>query len=186
MGDDVLWASRCAGCDHQHRNLDFSIGAHSHGPINSVSFADAIACNTGAAGTYLLGSQIDIRAVRDVGNGEELYLVISVDTGIKLALSTGTISFSLASDDSAFDLDEHEHDPLHHAGICHQRYSWTRARLLWGMVLAVVALPWEGNAYERYLGILENTGTTAISAGKINAFLTKMVKWKAYDSPSQA
>ena len=54
-------------------------------------FCDAVACNTGAAGTYLLGSQIDIGAVRDVGNGEELYLVISVDTGIKLGSSTGTI-----------------------------------------------------------------------------------------------
>jgi hypothetical protein len=48
-------------------------------------------------------------------------------------------------------------------------------------VLFAVPLPLEGNAYERYLGILQVTGTTAISAGAINAFLTFDVqKWKAY------
>jgi hypothetical protein len=39
----------------------------------------------------------------------------------------------------------------------------------------------EGNAYERYLGILCVTATTTTTAGAINAFLTKDVsKWKAY------
>lgn len=149
-------------------------------------FCDAIACNTGAAGTYLLGSQIDIGAVRDVGNGEELYLVISVDTGIKLASSTGTISFSLASDDSASI--STSTSTIHFTTPAYATSATTDASTLAaGTVLAVVALPWEGNAYERYLGILQNTGTTAISAGKINAFLTKTpAKWKAYDSPSQA
>jgi hypothetical protein len=47
--------------------------------------------------------------------------------------------------------------------------------------LFAVPLALEGNAYEQFLGILQVTGTTAISAGKINAFLTSDVqKWKAY------
>ena len=55
-----------------------------------------------------------------------------------------------------------------------------------GKVLAAVKLP-QGFNYERYLGILQVTGTTAISAGKINAFLTSDITlWAAYDSPSQA
>ena len=50
-----------------------------------------------------------------------------------------------------------------------------------GATIAAVALPMEGNAYERYLGILCVTATTTTTAGAINAFLTKDVsKWKAY------
>lgn len=50
-----------------------------------------------------------------------------------------------------------------------------------------VQLPMEGTAYERYLAVQQVTGTTALNAGKVNAFLTTDVaRWKAYDAPSQA
>ena len=35
-------------------------------------FADAVALNTGAAGSYLIGDQIDLGVARDIGNGEPL------------------------------------------------------------------------------------------------------------------
>jgi hypothetical protein len=36
----------------------------------------------------------------------------------------------------------------------------------------MIALPLEGKSYERYLGILAVIGTTTVTAGAINAFLT--------------
>ncbi len=37
------------------------------------------------------------------------------------------------------------------------------------------------DAYERFLGLLQTTGVAAVTAGKVNAFLTHDVaKWKAY------
>jgi hypothetical protein len=51
-----------------------------------------------------------------------------------------------------------------------------------GTVLMAVAVPMAGNVpYERYLGVVQTTGTAAITAGKINAFLTKdIAKFTAY------
>ena len=151
-----------------------------------TEFCDATACNTGAAGTYLLGDQIDLGAVNNIGTADGLYLVITVDTGIKVASGTGTIQFKLASDDSASiatngTATEHYLTPA----IATSTTSDAGA-LAAGKVLAAVKLP-QGFNYERYLGILQVTGTTAISAGKINAFLTSDITlWAAYDSPSQA
>ena len=102
--------------------------------------------------------------------------ILSVDSyAVELDLTTSETTFATTS-------------TIHFTTPAYATSTTTDASTLAaGTVLAVVALPWEGNAYERYLGILQNTGTTAISAGKINAFLTKTpAKWKAYDSPSQA
>lgn len=49
-----------------------------------------------AAGTYNLGDAIDTGAVvRDIGMGQPLYLVITVDTEIITGGSAGTIQFQL-------------------------------------------------------------------------------------------
>lgn len=145
-----------------------------------TEFADAVALNTGAAGTYLIGSQVDLGVARNVGNGEPLYLVITVDTAITAGAS-GTVAFSLASDDSAAVSTStstiHFTTPAFAVG----------AGIAAGTVLAAIALPADGNAYEQFLGILQITGVAAVTAGKINAFLTHDVaKWIAYDSPAQA
>jgi len=145
-----------------------------------TEFADAVALNTGAAGTYLIGSQLDLSEVRDVGNGKEVYFVVTVATGIEVASSTGTVAFKLASDDSASV--STTTSTVHYTSPEFATSTTTdTTTLAAGTVLFAVPLPLEGNAYERYLGILQVTGTTAISAGAINAFLTFDVqKWKAY------
>jgi hypothetical protein len=145
-----------------------------------TEFADAVALNTGAAGTYLIGSQLDLSEVRDVGNGKELYFVVTVATGIEVGASTGTVAFKLASDDSASV--STTTSTVHYTSAEFATSTTTdTTTLAAGTVLFAVPLPLEGNAYERYLGILQVTGTTAISAGAINAFLTFDVqKWKAY------
>lgn len=138
-------------------------------------FCDATALNTGAAGSYLIGDVIDLGAVqRDIGNGEQLYLVIQVDT---TATSGGaaTGQFSLVSDAQAAIATDGS------ASVHFQTAAIPVATLAAGYNVASVALPTEGKAYERYLGILQTTGTAAFTAGKVDAFLTHDVsKIRAY------
>lgn len=140
---------------------------------STLEMLDAVAINTGGAGTYLLGSQIDTSVVRDIGQGKPVYLIIEVDTAC--ASATGTLQLKLASDSSAAiatDGTASEHwvsDTFLQAALTAGKY-W------------VVPLP-AGDAlpYERYLGILQVTGTAAFTAGKLNAFLTlDPFGWKAY------
>lgn len=146
-----------------------------------TEFCDAALLNTGAAGTYNLGDVIDIgAAARDIGTGADLFLVIQVDTGIA-AGSAGTVRFDLVSD---------AQDPFLTNGTQSIHYSTPAfvtgtgtgtTTLRAGVTLAVIALPMEGVAYERYLGIQQVTGTAAITAGRINAFLTPdPSRWRAY------
>lgn len=145
-----------------------------------TEFCDATALNTGAAGTYLIGDQIDLGTARDVGIGEQLYLVITVDTP-PTSGGAATAQFTLASDDTASIATNGT------ASVHFQTKAFTIAEMTAGAVLAAVALPIEGVAYERFLGILQTTGTAAFTGGKINAFLTPDVaKWKSYDAPFQA
>ena len=111
---------------------------------------------------------------RDIGNGEPLHLVITVDTEID-AGANGTVQFHLASDATAA-IDpstgtKHLSTPVFTVG----------SGIAAGTVLYAGPVPMEGNAYERFLGILQTTGVAAVTAGKVNAFLTHFVaKWKAY------
>ena len=144
-------------------------------------FCDAVALNTGAAGTYLVGDQIDLGAVaRDVGNGEPMFLVITVDT-LPTSAGAATAQFQLASDASASIATNGT------ATVHLETKAFAISEMAAGTMLAAIALPLEGVAYERYLGVLQVTGTAAFTAGKINAFLTHDVaKWKSYDAPFQA
>lgn len=135
-------------------------------------FADAVALNTGGAGTYLVGSQVDLGAVsQDIGNGQPVYLVLEVDTPVT-SDGSATVQFKLASDASAAiatdgSATEHIVTP-----------AIPKATLVAGYK-RVIPLPL--GTYERFLGILQVTGTAALTAGKINAFLTlDPTGWVAY------
>ena len=141
-------------------------------------FADATSV-AGTAGTALVGNVIDLGAEsRDICNGEPLYLVIQTDTEIITGGSAGTIQFQLASDSTA-DLATSATVHFASATLVTDDAAANSAALNAGGVIAAVALP--QGTYERYLGILAVIGTTTVTAGKINAFLTKDVaSWKAY------
>jgi len=144
-------------------------------------FCDATALNTGGAGTYVLGDQIDLGvAARDLGNGQQLYLVVSAAVGINAA-GAGTVTFQLTSADNA----ALSTNPVVHAQSAALVTSTTTGNaggtLAAGAKLFVIALPMEGLAYKRYVGIRQVTATQAITAGAIDAFLTADVSaWKAY------
>lgn len=156
-----------------------------------TEFADAVALNTGAAGTYLIGDQVDVSLAGvsatpgHIGAVDDLYLVIQVDTGIT-AGSAGTVQFQLVSDDSA-SVATNGTATVHLTTAAFATGTGTGTTTLKaGTVLACMELP-KTFSYERYLGLLQVTGTAAITAGKINAFLTPdPALWAAFDSPSQA
>lgn len=130
-----------------------------------LEMADALALNTGGAGTYLLGDQVDLQSEpRDIGEGDQMFLVIQVDTTCTSG-GSATATFVLASDASASiatdgSATEHLRTP-----------AYPVASLVAGFTRKF-ALP-AGLLYERYLGLLQITGTAAFTAGKINAFITR-------------
>lgn len=138
-----------------------------------TEMCDATALNTGGAGTYLIGSQIDLTTARDMGDGEQMYLVISVDTAAASG-GSATATFQLASDASAAVATDG-------SATVHAQTAAIPVASLTAGAQFVIPLPSEGNAYERYLGLLQVTGTAAFTAGKVNAFITHDVaKWTAY------
>jgi hypothetical protein len=146
-----------------------------------LEFADATSV-AAAAGTALIGDVVDLGAAhRDIGNGQPAYLVITIDTAV-VAASAGGVSFSLVSDaQAAIAVDGsatvHYTSPVYvsNAG------STTDPKLKAGATTFCVALPLEGNVYERYLGVLCITTTTTTTAGKINAFITlDPTGWQSY------
>lgn len=144
---------------------------------DNLTFCDNVALNTGAAGTvYLLGSQIDTRKIRDIGNGEELHLVIDVGaTGITCATdATGTLQFILASDATAI-LDVAVTGATRHFLTPTYNMSTTTNvnTLAPGTRLFSCPIPADGaNPYELVLGIFQVPVTRAVTAGTVNIYLT--------------
>jgi hypothetical protein len=150
-----------------------------------TEFADATALNTGAAGTYLVGDVMDLvgsnvpsgATGHSIGkDGRPAFLVIQIDTAVTSG-GAATVQFKLASDaQAAIATDGTATEHWTSAAIA-------KATLIAGYLVAVIALPLENPVYERYLGILQVTGTAALTAGKINAFLTAdPAVWKAYNN----
>jgi hypothetical protein len=140
-------------------------------------FADALALSTAATGLALVGDVIDLGndGINDV---EDMYLVIQVDTAVTSA-GAATVEFQLVSDaQAAIAVDGS-------ATVHAKSAAIPKATLVAGY--NVIQIELGKGQYERYLGILQNVGTAALTAGKINAFLTNVpVTAKAFPSPSQA
>lgn len=146
-----------------------------------LEFCDATALNTGAAGTYNIGDIIDLDAARDIGNGQPLYLVVQCTTGITVASSTGTVQFQLVSD--ATTTISTTTQSIH---LLSTAWATSTTAIAAGTVLMAVPIPMEGRVYERYLALQQVTGTTALNAGAVNAFLTlDVAQWVSYDAPGQ-
>lgn len=127
-----------------------------------ATLCDGTALNTGAAGSYIIGDQIDLRlANHGIGKVDGLYLVITVDTTATSGGSaTGT--FSLVTDTDS---------TLGSPVVLASSKAWPVASMTQGQRLLAIELP-VSEDYERYIGIQQTTGVAAFTAGKINAFLT--------------
>lgn len=142
-----------------------------------TEFADATALGTSGTGLQLVGDVVDLGTdgINEV-DGIELY--IGVDTDVTSA-GSATVAFSLVSDaQAAIAVDGT-------ASVHFTSAAIPKASLVAGASVVRVKLP--KGQYERYLGIIANVGTAALTAGKVNALLTPLAPtWKAFDAPSQA
>lgn len=132
--------------------------------LNAI--ANNTALNTGAAGNYVIGDQIDLGVTArgigaNIGAGA-VYLVITVDT---TATSGGsaTASFSLLSS-AATDLGTPD--------VVFTTPAIAVASLTAGTLVCAIALP-VGFAWKRYIGLRQTTGTAAFTAGAVSAILTQ-------------
>ena len=139
----------------------------------TTEFCDATALSTAATGLALIGNVMDLTVARDLGQIDDLYFVVTVDTAVTSG-GAATVSFILASDaQAAIAVDGSASEHIVTAAI-------PKATLVAGYVAAAFDLPFEGVPYEEFIGVLQNVGTAALTAGKINAFLTSDVaRWKA-------
>jgi hypothetical protein len=145
-----------------------------------LEFADAVSV-AGSVGTTLVGDVIDLGLTSsDIGNGDSLYLVIQTDTEIITAGTAGTIKFQLVTDStSSIAVDGTASVHFDTGTLVTDDALANDPRLNVGGIIAAVELPIAD--YERYLGVLCTIGGHAVTAGKINAFLTPDVaKWVAY------
>lgn len=148
-------------------------------------FADATAV-AAVASTALIGDVIDLKPHTTNPNttvdieGSDLYLVIQTDTEIITAGVAGTIQFKLASDaQAAIAVDGTATDHIITDEYVTDDAGANSAALNAGGVIFCGKLP--SGSYERYLGILCVIGTTEVTAGKINAFLTAdPARYRAY------
>ena len=145
-----------------------------------LEFADAAAV-AGSAGTALLGDVIDLEtAGLNPGCGEPIYCVMSVDTEVITGGDAGTIQYSLVSDaQAAIAVNGTATVHFNTESIVTDGTDANGEKCKATAIIAAFCLP--SGSYERYLGVLVTIGTTAVTAGKVNAFLTKDVAaWKAY------
>lgn len=145
-----------------------------------LEFADGVSV-AAAAGTALIGDVIDLGATpQDYGNGEPMYLVIIADAAI-IAASAGTIKFQLASDAQAA-IATNGTATVHIDTGTFVTNVLADTALTAGKVAFMGALPvGAAREYERYLGVLATIATATVTAGAIDAFLTKdPSKWVAY------
>jgi len=149
-----------------------------------LEFADNVSV-AAAAGTALIGDVIDLGSApttQDLSGGEDLYVVLRTGaTEIITAGAAGTIQFFVVSDALATlgagvvaNCTTH----LTSASLVTDDAAANSDALNAGGTILVAKLP--SGSYERYLGILCTIGTTTVTAGTIDAFLTKDAnRWRA-------
>jgi len=139
-----------------------------------TEFADATSVGTPNNTTVNVGDVIDLEVARDIGNSDQLWLVIQVSTAITSG-GAAKCRFKLVSDAGAtpaVDGTATEHATTDDIAV---------ATLVAGYTLRI-PVPAESPAYERYLGVqVQETAAQALTAGAINAFLTlNPSNWKSY------
>ena len=132
-------------------------------------FAHGVALSA-STGTRQIGDVVDLGSPRNMGNGQPLYLVVVVTT----AVTGGSVEIVAATDDGstlATNGDASEHAST---GVQPAANMPAGAKF-------VIPLGTGTVEYERYLGLLQKTSGSSVTAGKIDAFLTlDPTGWKAY------
>jgi hypothetical protein len=147
-----------------------------------LEFADDAAVPVGP-GTVNIGDQVPLSVARDVGGGDSGKL--SVVFQVTEAFTSGgaaTVRFQVASDSVA----SLATDGTQSVHVASKDFALSELTLGARFVLD---LPPEASAepYELFLGVQAVVGVAALTAGKVNAFISRDIgTWKAYDAPGQA
>jgi len=127
--------------------------------------------------TILSTSQVDLSVVRDIGAGVPLYLVMVVTEAFTDGGDAATLEVRLVSDDTA--TIHASTSTLHFSsGAMLKAKLPIKAKFIW-------PLPWEGNAYEQFIGVNYVIATAGFDAGWVTTFITSDPSaWKAYPDAS--
>jgi hypothetical protein len=137
-----------------------------------TTLADSLALNTGAAGAYIIGDQIDVAKAFELWDTEEIYVVARMATDATSSTSTATLVLDLVTDDNAA---LSSPTVVVSSGGARAVPALTR-----GTTLFAAKLP-KGFASERYLGVRQTTGTQAFTAGSVDVFFTPNIStWRAF------
>lgn len=147
-----------------------------------TEFADNVALS--GSGTAVVGDVIDLGSDgRDIGNGQELYLVIKTGATETISGSAGTLEFQLVSD-STSNLTTSPTVHFSTGDLTLNAAGSNDDRLNAGGYVARVAIP--TGDFERYVGV-RRIASVAITAGSLDAFLTpNPAAWKAYANAANA
>lgn len=136
-----------------------------------LEFSDSQAVTATAISTNVvdLNTAFNFNTGVDIGTGEDVYLVLQVDSA---ATAAGAATVQITLESSAA------------AGLTSSTVHFTSANyalsdLTAGKTLLAVKLP--SGTYLRYLGVRYTVGTGPLTAGSFSAFLVKDIQaWRAY------
>lgn len=127
-------------------------------------FSDAQAVTATAAST----SSIDLSAVRDVGTGEDLYVVVSCDIAMTDASSDSTLAVAIEGDSTTTFTPDYT------------RTLFTFSALSAAGTVKIAKLS-PGDVNLRYLQLKYTPASGDLTTGSFTAFITSQVdKWTAY------
>lgn len=124
-------------------------------------FCDAVALDTTAIGSALVGNVIDLgTSGRDIGPGFPIPIIIDINTAVTSA-GSATVQFKVVSDSTA--------------NLATSPTTHVETAAIAVATLVAGYRPFEGylpaGVYERYLGVLAVSAVATVTAGKIDAFI---------------
>ncbi|WP_409287523.1 Bbp16 family capsid cement protein [Pseudomonas guariconensis] len=130
----------------------------------------ATAISTNVYDLYPRGNAVNTNVTRDIGVGEDVYLVVQCDT-TATAAGAATVTVTLESSSTA---DLATAPTVHFASA-----ALALANLTGGTTLLAIKLP--AGSYNRYVGVRYTVGTGPLTAGAFSAFLAKDIQaFRAY------
>lgn len=140
-----------------------------------AEFSDSQAVTVTAISTNvmdLISNSSGKNPLRDIGTGQDVYLVVMTTVAAADVSSDATLAVTLESDSTA-DLATSATTHFSTGTLAFAAFSPA------GTVLAAVKLP--KGEYERYLGVRYTVAAGPLTAGQFDAFLTTDVDaWRAY------
>ena len=132
-------------------------------------FSDAQVVTTGSENGILSTDKMDLGVARNIGAGEELWIVVIVDTTFTSSGSDDTLAVDLVTDDN----------PGLNSPTVIQRLGTFPAVSAAGTAIKA-RVPFS-TSYERYIGLLYTAATGPLTAGAVTAVMTKNIDaFRAY------